>query len=243
MTELFLLRDFVIIFGVAVGIAFLFHHLRIAPLVGYLIAGVLLGPSMLGVVKDTALIEMLAEVGVILLLFLIGVEFSLDELIRMNRMAFAGGVLQVVLTGAAVLLVALSTGIQFGKGLFAGFLVAMSSTAIVFRLLSDRGEIDSPKGRLSAGILIFQDLSVVAIVLLLPVLIGKSSLSAVDVVLNIFFALTFVGIVIVVARYVVPLMLYRVVRTHSRELFLISIVLICFGTAYLTSFAGLSLAL
>jgi len=243
MTELFLLRDFVIIFGVAVGIAFLFHHLKMAPLVGYLIAGVLLGPSMLGVVKDTALIEVLAEVGVILLLFLIGVEFSLDELIRMNRTAFVGGVFQVVLTGAAVLLVALFTGIPFEKGLFAGFLVAMSSTAIVFKLLSDRGEIDSPKGRLSAGILIFQDLSVVAIVLLLPVLGGKSGLSAADVALNIFLALTFVGIAIVVARYVVPHMLYRVVRTHSRELFLISIVLICFGTAYLASFVGLSLAL
>ncbi|MCX9012394.1 MAG: cation:proton antiporter [Candidatus Methanoperedens sp.] len=243
MTELFLLRDFVTIFGVAVGIAFLFHHLKMAPLAGYLIAGVLLGPSMLGIVKDTGLIEVLAEVGVILLLFLIGVEFSLDELIRMNRTAFAGGVLQVVLTSAAVLLVALSSGLQFEKGLFAGFLVAMSSTAIVFKLLSDRGEIDSPKGRLSAGILIFQDLSVVAIVLLLPVLGGKSGLSAADVALNIFLALVFVGIAIVVARYVVPLMLYRVVRTHSRELFLISIVLICFGTAYLTSFVGLSLAL
>src|SRR3970040_208330 len=97
MAELVFLRYFVIVFGVAIGITFLFHHLRIAPIAGYLIAGVLLGPSMLGVVKDIGLIEVLAEVGVILLLFLIGVEFSLKELIRLNRAVFIGGFLQVFL--------------------------------------------------------------------------------------------------------------------------------------------------
>lgn len=94
MVELAFLRDFVVIFGVAIGITFLFYHLRIAPIVGYLIAGVLLGPSMLGVVKDVQLIEALAEIGVILLLFLIGIEFSLAEIIRINRAVFMGGFLQ-----------------------------------------------------------------------------------------------------------------------------------------------------
>ncbi|VVB89362.1 Calcium-gated potassium channel MthK [uncultured archaeon] len=243
MAELVFLRDFVIVFGVAIGITFIFHHLRMAPVVGYLIAGVLLGPSALGIVKDMGLIEVLAEVGIILLLFLIGIEFSLDEFIRANRTVFAGGLLQVILTAGAVLMIALALGFSFEKGVFAGFLVAMSSTAIVLKLLTDRGEIDSPKGRLCAGILILQDLSVVAIVLLMPLLAGKSGLSAVNVALNVLWALVFVGIVVVVSRNVVPLMLYRIVRTHSRELFLISIVLICFGTAWLTSLVGLSLAL
>lgn len=243
MIELAFLRDFVIIFGVAIGITFLFHHLRIAPIVGYLIAGVMLGPSMLGVVKDVGLVGMLADVGIILLLFVIGVEFSLAEIAKLNRSVFLGGFIQVFLTTAVVLLIALSFGATFKQGLFAGFLVAMSSTAIVLKVLSDRGEIDSPQGRLSAGVLIFQDLSVVVIVLLLPMLSGNSRLSAVDVALTVFLALAFVGVVIVVSRFVVPLMLYRVVQTHNRELFLISIVLICFGTAYLTSLAGLSLAL
>lgn len=243
MIEFVFLQDFVIVFGVAIGVAFLFHHLRMAPIVGYLISGVLLGPSMLGVVKDVGLIEVLAEVGVILLLFLIGVEFSLDELIRINRAVFAGGFLQVFLTTTVVLLIALSLGVSFEQGLFIGFLVAMSSTAIVLKLLSDRGEIDSPQGRLSSAILIFQDLSVVVIVLLLPMLGGKSLLSAANVVLNVFWALAFVALIIVISRYAVPLMLYRVVQTRSRELFLISVVLICFGTAWLTSLVGLSLAL
>lgn len=242
MAELIFLREFVVVFAIAIAITFLFHHLRIAPIVGYLIAGVLLGPSMLGIIKDVGMIEVLADVGIILLLFLIGVEFSLEELLRLNHAVFAGGFLQVSLTTAAVMLIALYSGVSYTQGLFAGLLVAMSSTAIVLKVLSDRGEIDSPHGRLSTAILIFQDLSVVVIVLLLPML-GGNSLSPLTVVLNIFLAFAFVGLVIIASRFVVPLLLYRVVQTHSRELFLVSVVLICFGTAYLTSLAGLSLAL
>ncbi len=243
MAEPGFLRDFVLIFGVAIGITFLFHQLRIAPIAGYLIAGVLLGPSVLGVAKDVASIEVLADVGIILLLFLIGVEFSLDELLRMNNRMFIAGFLQVFLTTAIVTLIALGLGASISQGLFVGFLVAMSSTAIVMKVLSDRGEIDSPHGRLTTSILIFQDLGVVVIVLLMPVLGGQSGFSVFDVMLNVLFALSFVGMVVVVSRSIVPLMLYRVVQTHSRELFLLSIVLICFGTAYLTSLAGLSLAI
>ncbi len=243
MIELDFLRDFVIIFGVAITIAFIFHHFRVAPIVGYLIAGVLLGPSMLGIVKDVGMIEVLAEVGVILLLFLIGIEFSLDEFTRLNKRVFFGGFIQVFLTTVVVLIIALELGATFAQGLFAGFLIAMSSTVIVLKVLSDRGEMDSPQGRMTAAILIFQDLSVVVIVLLMPMLAGKSGFSAFDAVINITLALAIVGLVIVVSRFVVPFMLFRVVRTHSREMFLISIVLICFGTAWLTSLVGLSLAL
>jgi len=243
MNELSFLKDFVIIFGAAIGINFLFHRLHIAPIVGYLIAGVLLGPSVLGVTQDISLIEILADVGVILLLFLIGIEFSLAELIRINRAVFVGGFLQVFLTTAAVLLISLSAGISIEKGIFIGILVAMSSTAIVFKVLSDRGEMDSPQGRLSSGILIFQDLSVVAVVLLLPMLGGKTGVSASDMALNVLWALSIVVLIILVSWFVVPKMLHQIVSTHSRELFLISIVLICFGTAWLTSLVGLSLAL
>lgn len=243
MSELGFLRDFVIIFSAAIAINFLFYRLRIAPIVGYLIAGVLLGPSMLGVIYDVGLIEVLAEVGVILLLFLIGIEFSIEELVRINRSVFIGGFIQVFLVTVVVLLISLSFGISIEKGIFMGLLVAMSSTAIVFKVLSDRGEMDSPQGRISAGILIFQDLSVVVLVLILPMLAGRSGFSAFNVLSSLFWAFAIMGIVIVVARFVVPLILNNVVQTHSRELFLISIVLICIGTAWLTSLVGLSLAL
>ncbi len=243
MAELGFLRDFVFIFGVAIGITFLFYQLRIAPIVGYLIAGVLLGPSVLGIAKDVASIEVLAEVGVILLLFLIGVEFSLDEFLRMNQKMFLSGFLQIFLTAAIVMSIAIIFGASISQGLFVGFLVAMSSTAIVMKVLSDRGEMDSPHGRLTTAILILQDLSVVVIVLLMPVLGGKSGFSALDIILNVFLVIAFMVLVIVASRSVVPFLLYRVVKTHSRELFLLSIVLMCFGTAYLTSLVGLSLAL
>jgi CPA2 family monovalent cation:H+ antiporter-2 len=243
MAELGFLRDFVIIFGVAIGITFLFYHLSIAPIVGYLIAGVLLGPSVLGAAKDVASIEVLAEVGIILLLFLIGVEFSLNELLKMNRKMFMVGFLQIFLTTAFVSLIGIGLGASVSQGVFVGLLVAMSSTVIVMKVLSDRGEIDSPQGRLTTAILIFQDLSVVVIVLLMPVLGGKSDFSALEVVLNVFLVFAFMVIVIVTSRSLVPFILYRVVQTHSRELFLLSIVVICFGTAYLTSIVGLSLAL
>ena len=146
-----------------------------------------------GSFKDIALIEVLAQVGVILLLFLIGIEFSIEELVRINRAVFLGGFLQVFLTTIVVLFISLYFGISIEKGIFIGILVAMSSTAIVFKLLSDRGEMDSPQGRISSGILIFQDLSVVAIVLLLPMLGGTSGFSAVDVLLNVFWALSISG--------------------------------------------------
>ncbi len=243
MAELGFLRDFVIIFGVAIGITFLFYHLNIAPIVGYLIAGVLLGPSMLGAAKDVASIEVLAEVGIILLLFLIGVEFSFNELLGMNRKMFLVGFLQVFLTTAFVSLIGIFFGASISQGVFVGLLVAMSSTVIVMKVLSDRGEIDSPQGRLTTAILILQDLSVVVIVLLMPVLGGKSDLSALEIVMNVFLVLAFMVLVIVTSRSLVPFILYRVVQTHSRELFLLSIVVICFGTAYLTSLVGLSLAL
>jgi len=110
MAELGFLRDFVFIFGVAIGITFLFYHLRIAPVAGYLIAGVLLGPSMLGAAKDLASIEVLAEIGVILLLFLIGVEFSLNKLLSMNRKMFLVGLLQVLLTTGIVMIIAIIFG-------------------------------------------------------------------------------------------------------------------------------------
>jgi len=207
MAETGFLRDFVIIFGVAIGITFLFYHLRIAPIVGYLIAGVLLGPSVLGIAKDVASIEILAEVGVILLLFLIGVEFSLNELIAMNRKMFHVGFLQIILTTAIVALIAIGFGGSIPKGIFVGLLVTMSSTVIVMKVLSDRGEMDSPQGRLTAVILILQDLSVVVIVLLMPVLGGASSFSVPEIVLNVFMVFAFMVLVIIASRSIVPFVL------------------------------------
>lgn len=242
MTELVFLRDFVVIFAVAVGIAFLFHRLHMAPIVGYLLSGILLGPSLFAVVRDTEPIEVMAEIGVILLLFSIGIEFSLEELVRLKRAVFTGGFLQIFLTTATVVLLTHLLDIPLRQGIFFGFLVSLSSTAIVLKVLSERAELEAPHGRLSVAVLIFQDLSIVAMVLLVP-LLGSEDSAVIDLMLTILKALILVGVVIIVARVVVPRTLRYVVETRSRELFLLSVVLICFGTAWLTSLVGLSLAL
>ena len=213
------MKDFVIIFSVAIAINFIFHRLKIAPIVGYLIAGVLLGPSMLGIIRDAGMIEVMAEVGVILLLFLIGIEFSIEELARISRIVFIGGYLQVFLTTVVVLLISIYFNIPLEKGIFIGLMVAMSSTAIVFKQLSERGEMDSPHGRISAGILIFQDLSVVAVFLLLPVLSGNSNLSSFNIILSVLRAFAIVGLVIVVSRFFIPILLYNIVRRTAENYF------------------------
>lgn len=244
MTEIItILNDFAIIFGLSVVIVFLFHKLRIVPIVGYLITGVLIGPSVLGLVKDQVLIELFAEIGVILLLFTIGIEFSLKELIRSRRWVIMGGGLQVSLTTATVTVISIAAGLPLGLAIFLGFLVALSSTAIVLKILSERGEVESPYGKVSISILIFQDLSIILMILLVPVLAGTAGTSFTGMVLSFITAIFVIGLVLVAGRFLVPVVLYQLVKTRNRELFLLGMVVICLGTAMLTSLAGLSLAI
>ena len=223
-------------------IAYLCHRLRIMPIVSFLITGALIGPHALGLVQDEALIEAAAEVGVILLLFTIGIEFSLEKLARIKRLIFIGGGLQVGLVVALVAVLLRFFGVPWPTGIFTGFLVALSSTAIVMQLLMNRGETNTEGGQASLGILIFQDLAVVAMVLLVPMLGGEGG-SPWNLVLALGKAVGIVALVLVVARRVMPKVLEAVARTCSQEIFLLTIVSICFGTAWLTSLAGVSLSL
>lgn len=218
------------------------QRLGLVPIVGFLLAGVILGPNSLGVVRDQELIEATAEIGVILLLFTIGLEFSLDQLARIRRLIFVGGGLQVLLVvGLTVGLLELLR-LPWQVAVFTGFLLSLSSTAVVMKLLASRGETDAQAGQITLGILIFQDLAVVAMVLLVPMLGGEGgSLWELGRALGTA-ALLIVG-VLVVARRVMPPLIESVARTCSQEIFLLTVVAICFGTAYLTSLAGVSLSL
>ncbi|MCD4809735.1 MAG: cation:proton antiporter, partial [Methanosarcinales archaeon] len=238
-----ILTDFVLIFSLSIGIVFLFHKLRIVPIVGYLVTGVIIGPSVIGLVKDQTMIELFAEIGVILLLFTIGIEFSLQELIRSRRTIVMGGGMQVLLTIVVVTLIALAAGQSMGIAIFLGFLVSMSSTAIVLRILSERAEMESPNGRVTLSILIFQDLGIILMVLLVPLLAGTAGTSSSAMIFSILKALAIVLLLIVAGRFIVPTVLYHIVRTQNRELFLLGMIVICLGTATLTSMAGLSLAI
>lgn len=236
------LKSLVIVFGVSALVVFLLHRLKIPSLVGFLIAGVIIGPFGIGIVKDTHSIEMLAEIGVILLLFTIGIEFSMAKLVGIRKAVIGGGGIQVLLTIVLSAIVSYTLIANVNKSLFIGFLIALSSTAIVLKLLSERGEADSPHGRIMVGVLIFQDLCVVPLMLLVPSLSGDT-VNIIEITTKMLKAALIIAIVLLGARWIVPNLLHHVVHTRSRELFITTIILICIGIALLTSKFGLSLAL
>ncbi|MEW5745893.1 MAG: cation:proton antiporter [Nitrospirota bacterium] len=241
--ELEFLKSLVIIFAVSALVVFALGRFRIPSIVGFLIAGVILGPHGFGFINDVREVEIFAEIGVILLMFTIGLEFSLRNLLMLRSAVIGGGLLQVLLTIALVTVISyLFFQQQLNAAVFDGFLVALSSTAIAIKLLMDRAEINAPHGRMSVGILIFQDLCVVPFMLLIPVLAGSGGGLA-DIVLSMLKALLVIGMVLLSARWGVPHLLHEIVKTRSRELFVITIILLCIGTAFLTFELGLSLAL
>ncbi|AKB17282.1 cation:proton antiporter [Methanosarcina sp. WWM596] len=237
-----LLRDLLIIFGLSIPVVFAFSRLRIVPLVGFLIAGIIAGPFGLGLIQESGEIELLAEIGVVLLLFTIGIEFSLRDLLQLKRIVLLGGGLQLSITTLAITIIFLLLGSSRETSIFLGTLVALSSTAIVLKILQERGEIYSAHGRTSLGILIFQDVAAVVIILLTPPLAGVSGEGNgfLELILQ---ALGLVLLTLISARYVVPFIMYQVARTRNSELFLLSVVVIGLSVAWITSMAGLSLAL
>ncbi len=232
----------------AAVIGYLSARARVVPIVGFLVAGVLIGPAQLGIVENGEAVEAAADIGVILLLFTIGIEFSLERLARVwTWIAVAGG-LQLVLATGAGLGLTLALGGGWRDGLFTGFLLALSSTAIVLKLLGERRENSAVRGRLALAVLIAQDLAVVAMVLVVPLLgagtgadgEGSGGGSLLWALLT---AVAVIAVVLVLARRVMPTVLDVVARTCSPEVFLLAIVAVCFGTAYLTALSGVSVSL
>jgi len=242
MAELDFLRDLVVLFGASIVVVYGFNRLRLPAVVGFLVAGALLGPYGLDVVDDVARVEVFAEVGVVLLLFTIGVEFSLGQL-RSLRTVAGAGLLQIGSAIGLSVLAAIAFGLPLNQGVFWGFLAAMSSTAVVLKMVTERGETNSPHGRLIIGILIVQDLTVVPMMVVTPVLGGLGEVGLLAVMWSVAKAVLAVLLILVAARYLVPRLLVEVVRSRSRELFVITIILVCLGIAWLSSLAGLSLAL
>jgi CPA2 family monovalent cation:H+ antiporter-2 len=240
--ELEILKTLVILFGLSALVVFVLHKLRVPSIVGFLIAGIFLGPHGFGFIQKVQEVELLAEIGVILLLFTVGLEISLKQLKRIHSAILGGGFSQVLLTLLTVTAIAYLFIGEWNTSFFVGFLVALSSTAIVMKMLFDRGEMDSPHGRLTIGILIFQDLCVVPFMLLIPMLAGNQG-SLPVVLWTLFKSAAILFLVIFSARWFVPYILHQIVHTRSRELFIITLIMVCLGTALLTSWLGLSLAL
>ena len=241
--EIPLLNDIVIIFGLSVAVIFVCHRFKVPTIVGFLVTGIIAGPYGLGLIRAVHDVEVLAEVGVVLLLFTIGIEFSIEMLLRIRKAVLLGGSIQVLLTILVTFFVVNRLGQPVGESIFIGFLISLSSTAIVLKLLQERAEVDSPHGRTDLGILIFQDVIIVPMILLTPLLAGAAGRSG-----EFFFIITakgiaIIGFVIVSAKWIVPRLLYQIARTRSQELFMVCIIVICLSVAWMTSSAGLSLAL
>lgn len=241
--EIPLLKEIMIIFILSIIVILFCYKIKLPTIVGFLITGVLVGPHGFGFIQDVYDVEMLANIGIVLLLFSVGMEFSVKKIIEYKRFFFIGGVLQVFLTTLGGFTVGYLADYSFGESLFLGFLLSLSSTAIVLRMLDEKSQTDSPQGRVIIGTLIFQDIVAIPMMLMTPVLSGADF--EVDAVFwqGLVKGIAVLAFVLLAAHKLVPRLLFLIARTRSRELFLLSVLTICFSVAWITSSIGLSLSL
>jgi len=243
MGQYVIIKDIVIILLVSLPIIYLFKRLNIPSILGFLVAGMVIGPFGFQLIKDYQDISVMSEIGVILLMFTIGLEVSFARLMMMRKMLFYAGGLQIILTIFFTALILLLLKIPLSNAIFYGMLVSLSSTAIVLKIFQDRGELESPHGKISLVILIFQDVAIVPMLIFLPILGGKNSLTISKIILQLTYALTAVAIIVVLAKVLMPKILYQLVRLRIREAFTVGTILLLLGTAYLTHEIGLSFAI
>lgn len=240
--ELVILKDVVIIFAFATAVNYLFTKIRIPTIIGYLLTGIVAGPSVLAIIHSPHEIEFMAEIGIILLMFTIGLEFSLNHLIKIRNIVFFGGFVQLAFTAGITALFARMYDMTWGSAVFIGFLTALSSTALVLKILQERGELTSNYGRTVVGILIFQDIVLVPLLLLTPMLGGQTGNIGHELMVLGIKTLGIMALVYVGNRWIMPRVLHLIALTKNQELFLMSILFVCLAVALLTSELGMSLA-
>jgi monovalent cation:H+ antiporter-2, CPA2 family len=234
------LLELALLFALCVGVAVTFHRLRLPPIVGFLVAGVVVGPNAIGLVRHEEMVRHLAEVGIVVLLFAVGLEVPLGQIRRLRRTILLGGGVQVVGTVVLTAGVAFLLGIPWLAAVFLGFLLSLSSTAASTKILVDHGELAAPHGRLVLGINIAQDLAVVPMILLIPLLAGGDGGGSIGSSLT---KLGILAAVVVIARLLVQPLLKLVAKTRNRELFVLFLATWCLSLAVVTAHQGLSLAL
>ncbi len=243
MNDFLVIRDIVIILLVSLPIIFIFRKISLPSLVGFLLAGMIIGPFGFKLIKSVDQIEVMAEIGVILLMFTIGLEVSFSEINKIKRFLFKVGGLQFVLTSFAAMIIFYTLGISINQSIFLGFLLALSSTVIVMKLLSDRNEIESPHGKISVSISLFQDLMIVPLFLILPLLSTSKDINLLNALLKILVAFGSTILLLFTAKFFMPTVVHQIARLRMREAFTVGVILLILGTAYLTHLAGLSFAI
>jgi monovalent cation:H+ antiporter-2, CPA2 family len=240
--EFSVLKDIVIIFALSSLVNYLFTKIKVPTIIGYLLTGVIVGPKLLAIIKSPSEIELMAEIGVVLLLFMIGMEFSLNHLFKIRRRVFLGGFLQLSLTTLLTTFLIHSYDLNWKASLFIGFLTALSSTAVVLKILQDRSEITSNYGRTVLGILIFQDVILVPLMLFTPFLGGGEIDYTGQLFLLAIKSVFIIGFLYIGNRWLMPKLLHQVAMTRNQELFMMIILLICLSVALLTYQMGMPLA-
>ncbi len=233
----------VVLLAIACAVLFLLTRLRLPPVVGYLVSGVLLGPHGLGIISGSDAVSSLAEMGVLLLMFTLGLEFDTGSFKRYRDVVLGGGNLQILLTLVCAMVAGAILGWPLRTAIFLGCVMALSSTAVVMRSLMQHGLMDTLPGRLTTGILILQDLSIVPMMILLPIGGGPPGAVALDLAGAVGRAAFLLGVTFVLSQYVMPRLLQLIASARSPELLLLSTLTICFGMAWLSHGLGVSFAL
>lgn len=241
--EFHLLRDILIIFTLSIFVIYVFHKIHVPSIIGFLFTGLITGPYGLKLIQNQHDVEILAEIGIILLLFTIGIEFSIKNLLKARKSILLGGALQVGLVILITFFIARLVGSTTEEAVFIGFLVSLSSTAIVMRIIQNNGDLGTYHGKTTLALLIFQDIIIVPMLLLVPFLSGESDFTSQSLILVLIKGAGVIVAIILGAKYLVPTILYQIAKTQNRELFLLTIIVIGFATAWLTNSIGLSLAL
>ncbi|MHB9111015.1 MAG: cation:proton antiporter domain-containing protein [Thermoleophilia bacterium] len=243
MTDYPLLKDVLVLIGVSLATVYFLRLLKVPTIVGFIAAGVLIGPGALGLIEDRHSIELMAEIGVTLLLFTIGLKFSVRELVHMRMIVIGAGGLQVVLTIFATSAILNLAGVNMRDAVFYGFLVSLSSTAIVLKLLEEHGQSHSIFGRFNIGVLLFQDLAVVPLLLLTLLLGGGDMGGWSGAAFTMAKSLALIAALLAFTFFIFPRFFERIARTRSSEIFTLATVLVALGTAYVGSLFGFSLPL
>lgn len=237
------LTNLVGVLALTVATVFVFQKLKLPSVIGFLVVGIITGPYGLDLVGHAADLELLAEIGIVLLLFSIGIEFSIERLLSFKKLVLIGGCLQVLLTVVVVAALSFYLGYPARIGLFLGMLASLSSTAIVLKIYSDQEKLAAPHGQLATGILLLQDIMAVPMMLSIPVLGQEVPFSATVLAWTLGKSILAVTLIVLASRFAVPWLLYQVARLRNREIFVLFVLLICLGTAWLAFQSGISLAL
>jgi CPA2 family monovalent cation:H+ antiporter-2 len=226
-----------------------FNRIRVPPLVAFILTGVIVGPYGIRIISGQDQVASLAEIGIILLLFTIGLEFSFKDLWQIRLIAVIGGAIQLALSFTFFFAFTFLLGRPLSESILLGFLLSLSSTAIVLKILHEKGEVDSPHGSIALGILIFQDLAAIPMMMAIPFLASMPALSSTPLLdpESLLWLLTgdlaVIIILVICAKWIIPRLLYEIAKTRNQELFLLVIILVCFGVAWMVSFTGVSLAI